>query len=229
MSHARPKLLPVDKATAAGAATYSKFTLRFYDFVVMGLESRVMYHLPASAILDHYNAHVTDNHLEIGVGSGYFLDKCTFPSPQPSITLLDLNRDCLETTARRIRRYWPRQTQQNILAPIQLNGARFDSVGLNYVLHCLPGTMLEKAVVFENIRRVLSEDGVVFGTTVLGRNVKHGRVEKAVLGLYNRLGILTNRDDDAESLETILRRYFQQVSVQVKSRCIAFFEARGFA
>lgn len=226
MADKSSRLLPVDDATAAGAASYSKFTLRFYDFIVMTLENKFMYHLPTALTLNHYTTHITANHLEIGVGTGYYLDKCTFPSPTPSITLLDLNRDCLETTARRLRRYQSQQTQQNILAPIQLDGARFDSVGLNYVLHCLPGSMLDKAIVFENIHRVLNPGGVVFGTTVLGRNVQHGRVEKVVLSLYNRTGILNNWEDDAESLNAILGQHFSDFSVEIKGRCIAFFSAR---
>jgi len=221
------RLLPVDKATAAGAASYSSFTLLFYDLVVMGFENKFIYTLPTSLTLEHYNKHVSDNHLEIGVGSGYYLAKCSFPSEKPSITLLDLNRDCLKATSRRIHRYRPRQFQKNILEPLELNQAGFDSIGLNYVLHCLPGSMLNKVSVFENIRRLLSKNGVVFGTTVLGRNVHHNAAERALLGLYNRIGLLANWEDDAESLEVILSRCFREYSVQTKGRCIAFFHGRG--
>lgn len=71
---------------------------------------------------------------------------------------------------------------------------------------------------------VLSDDGVVFGTTVLGYDVELSRAEKSAPGLYKRVGILFNFENDAESLEAILRRYFSQYSVQIKGRCIAFFE-----
>ncbi len=29
--------------------------------------------------------------------------------------------------------------------------ARFDSIGLNFLLHCLPGTLREKAIVFDHL------------------------------------------------------------------------------
>jgi ubiquinone/menaquinone biosynthesis C-methylase UbiE len=70
-------------------------------------------------------------HADVGVGTGYFLDRCRFPSATPNITLIDLNRECLATTARRIRRFKPTTYEANVLAPLNLGDARFDSIALN--------------------------------------------------------------------------------------------------
>jgi hypothetical protein len=60
----------------------------------------------------------------------------------------------------------------NVLEPLDLDGARFDSVALNGVLHCLPATMEEKAAVFRNLRPFVAEGGALFGSTILGRGVE---------------------------------------------------------
>jgi hypothetical protein len=58
-------------------------------------------------------------HLDVGVGTGYFLDRCTFPVAAPEVHLMDLNPNCLEKTARRIRRYRPVTHRCNVLDPIR--------------------------------------------------------------------------------------------------------------
>lgn len=136
---------------AAGAAVYSKPTLLIYDFFVLGFSNTFAWRCPSRVILDFYNEHVTANHLDVGVGTGYFLDRCHFPSPNPRITLVDLNENSLAMTSHRLARYHPTTHTANILEPLQITGPRFDSVGFSYLLHCLPGTMKDKEMVFRNL------------------------------------------------------------------------------
>ncbi|MEU5030531.1 class I SAM-dependent methyltransferase [Streptomyces milbemycinicus] len=87
-------------------------------------------------------------HLEIGAGTGYFPDKARFPVARPEITLLDLNPKTLEYADRRLARLHPRTIQANALD--QLSSWRwvaadsFDSVALNLLLHCIPGSIAER-------------------------------------------------------------------------------------
>lgn len=74
------------------------------------------------------------------MGTGYFLDHCQFPSAQPRLGLLDLNAHCLAHARQRIARYQPETYQASVLEPLNLNTQPFDSISLNYVLHCLPGS-----------------------------------------------------------------------------------------
>ena len=46
-----------------------------------------------------YQEHISLNHLEVGVGTGYFLQHCRFKGT-PRIALMDLNQNCLDMTAR---------------------------------------------------------------------------------------------------------------------------------
>src|SRR5512138_393349 len=99
--------VPTSKEAAAGAAVYSRFVLAVYDLEVLGLELPVVFGCSARRIVALYDRNVSDVHLDVGVGTGYFLDRCTFPVAHPELHILDLNPNCLARTARRIRRYAP--------------------------------------------------------------------------------------------------------------------------
>jgi hypothetical protein len=64
-------------------AIYTKGNLAVYDWWVLGLSNAFIWHCPTEKLLDLYRAHITNNHLEVGVGTGYFPAK-TMPSAQPT-------------------------------------------------------------------------------------------------------------------------------------------------
>jgi hypothetical protein len=94
----------------AGQAIYTRRTLALYDLVVLGASCRFVWKCPSRRMLGLYDRHVTANHLDVGVGTGYFLDRCRFPSPAPRNALLDLNAAALAYTAGRIARYRSKYT-----------------------------------------------------------------------------------------------------------------------
>src|SRR5258708_16057798 len=104
-------------ASLAGAAIYNKVILSVYDIGVLGIANAVIWKCSTSKILTFYNQHISANHLDIGVGTGYFLDKCRFPSNAPKLTLFDLNPNSLESTAKRVRRYNPTTQVGDALKP----------------------------------------------------------------------------------------------------------------
>ncbi len=217
--------MSVDQTGAAGAAIYSRAALSVYDIYVLGFSNKFAWRCPSRRLLAHYNAHVSDNHLDIGVGTGYFLDKCRFPSAAPRLVLLDLNSNSLEATANRLKRYQPETVQANVLEPLPALAPGFDSVGLNYLLHCLPGTMAEKAAVFDQLLTVVNPGGVIFGSTILGQGVRHNLLGRRLMALYNSKGIFGNRQDTAERLRQALERNFAEVDIEVVG-CVAKFVAR---
>ncbi len=85
---------------------------------------------------------------------------------------MDLNPNSLAVAARRLARYHPETYLRNVLDPIQIDAPPFDSVGIANLLHCLPGTMATKKVVFDNLKAVLNPGGTLFGCTVLWKGVK---------------------------------------------------------
>lgn len=210
----------------AGQAFYNRWTLAWYDAYVLGFSCRFAWKCPARRILDLYDANVSANHLELGVGTGYFLDRCRFPVPDPRIALVDLNRSCLAAAARRIARYQPGQFVRNALEPFELEGRMVDSAGVNFVLHCLPGTMHTKGAVFDHLLAVVNPGGVVFGSTILWHGVEHTFLAKRLTSLYNRRRIFTNFHDTLDALHEVLEERFREYEVRTIGS-VALFRAQA--
>jgi ubiquinone/menaquinone biosynthesis C-methylase UbiE len=208
-----------------GAAIYSKSLLRIYDFFVLGLSNTFFWKCSTKIILKFYNQHISSKHLDVGVGSGYFLDNCHFPSSSPIITLVDLNTNSLEFTAQRIHRYQPTSLIADVFQPLPLNTKSFDSIGINYLLHCLPGNnLLSKDIIFKNLKTLLKDGGVIFGTTILGKGVSHNIFARKLTRTYNAKGIFGNINDNCEDLEMILKQNFHNYNIHIVG-CVAFFVA----
>jgi hypothetical protein len=212
----------------AGAAIYTRQTLAGYDFVVLTVSNRLAWKCPSALILDSYNQHITATHLDVGVGTGYFLDKCHFPAgSSPDIHLLDLNPYSLKATADRLWRYQPTVKRANVLEPLKLN-AKFDSIALNYLLHCLPGTMLSKGVLFDHLKPLLNLGGVIFGTTILGadsHDIQANALARSLMRFYNFRRVFGNTHDTLADLENKLNANFRDVATKVVG-CVAFFSGR---
>ena len=213
-------------AVAAGAAVYSKPVLSVYDLYVLGFSNTFVWQCPSRLILDFYNEHISGKHLDVGVGTGYFLDKCKFPIHNPAIALADLNPNSLQATAKRLQRYSPTTHIVNVLEPLRIDPADFDSIALNYLLHCLPGNILSKGTVFRHLKPLLNnKGGVIFGTTILGQGIKRNFLAKALMRTYNSKGIFGNTTDNAADLESVLKDNFRDYSMRVVG-CVAFFVGR---
>jgi len=222
MQRSAGSTIPVTKEAAAGAAVYSKFLLSFYDIEVLLFELPVIFKCPLRKIMDFFNEHVSGRHLEVGVGSGYFLDKCNFPVEKPLVHLLDLNLNSLQKTSQRIRRYHPVAHHWNVLEPLPEPMPLFNSIAACNFLHCLPGSMLSKERVFQNLKPFLNEGGVFFGVTVLGQGVDAGVFYRIANPLYNRWSVFCNLQDNITDLEQILAANFTKYSTHVVGS-VAFF------
>jgi len=216
---------PTAEEIVAGQAFYTDRTLPNYDLRVLTLSNPLIWRCPTARLLEFYNTHVSANHLDVGVGSGYFPAHCAFPEPQPRVALMDLNLMALAYASRRIARYRPETYQRNVLEPIDLSEPGFDSISLNYLLHCLPGDMASKAVVFDHIKPLMNAGAVCFGSTLLQGGVRRNWAAKLLMAHYNRHGVFSNRHDDVETLETTLRARFSRVAVEIVG-CAALFCAR---
>lgn len=214
-----------DEQVRAGQAVYTKRSLRLYDLVVLGLTNRLVWKCPTPGLLAHYNKHITANHLDVGVGTGYFLERCRFPSDAPRIALLDINRSSLEFAAARIAQRTPEKYLRNVLEPLSIDAANFDSVGVNYLLHCLPGTIDAKTVILDHLKAHMNPGAVLFGSTLLQGGVSRGWAARRLMAFYNRKGIFSNRDDHLQGLEQALTQRFPHVSIQITG-CAALFSAR---
>jgi len=84
-------------SSAKGAAVYTRPFLQIYDWWVLGIINSLSWRCSTTQILLSFLAsHLRSNHLDIGVGTGYFLSHCSL-TPEYHIKLLDLNQNSLET------------------------------------------------------------------------------------------------------------------------------------
>lgn len=207
----------------AGAAPYTKSTLMLYDLFVLHFAARFVWGCPATKITDFYTENVSSNHLDVGVGSGYHLKKCTFPVPSPQVTLMDLNPNSLNKTSRRLKDCHIQTHVGNVLEP-QGNGLEtFDSIAPNYLLHCLPGTFREKGVVFRNLYDHLNPGGVLFGTTILGQGVPKSAMGLRMQRRFNDQKVFSNDGDNLDDLNDALAACFSDFETEVCG-AVAFFK-----
>jgi len=217
---------PTTAEVESGQAVYTPLVLALYDVFVLRLSCRIAWQCPRAQMLDLYNRHVGPRHLDVGVGTGYFLDSCEWPTAEPELTLLDVNRHSLDAAAKRTRRYHPRVVQASALDPLDLGGSQFDSIAMNFLFHCLPGSAEQKAAtVAANVRPYLAPGGVVFGSTILGLGVRHNLLGRTLMRAYNKKGIFSNLEDDAAGLERGLATALPSVRIDVQGT-VALFSAR---
>jgi SAM-dependent methyltransferase len=210
----------------AGAAVYSPLVLKLYDAWVLGISNQLAWRCPTQRVLlPFYRQHAGPRHLDVGVGTGYYLVHARF-EPTRQITLADLNPHSLHAAARRLGRADTRIVVQDVLQPASaLAGNAYDSIALFYLLHCLPGSMAEKSRVFENLKTQLAEGGVMYGATILGDSAGHNGFGRKLMNVYNKKGIFGNRQDTLEGLRDGLDAHFGDVQLSQHGK-VALFAAR---
>jgi SAM-dependent methyltransferase len=207
-----------------GQADYGRVLLRLYDPLVLGPIARFVWRFPTDEHVELYRKHIRPNHLDVGPGTGYFLEHAGLPSGS-KVTILDPNANVLRHVKDRLRDLDVTAVQADVLKPLPTLGP-FNSAALSLVLHCLPGPMERKALAIANVARVMAPDGVLFGATVLGRSARHTRLGRAFLWAFNKRGAFGNLDDTEAGLRDILERSFRRVTMETVAGT-AIFVAEG--
>ena len=70
-----------------GEAAFTRTGLALYDLLVLRGLCRWVWRCPNERILAAYRRHLSNNHLEVGVGTGYFLDRARFSDAAPRVAL----------------------------------------------------------------------------------------------------------------------------------------------
>ena len=218
-------------STAAGGSVYSlPGLLSFvYDIWVLGISNFYIWRCPTRTTLLPFfktrrSAH---NHLDIGVGTGYYLAHADFPK-SANVTLCDLNPNSLEAAKVRLGKggLEAGTLLHDVEKPLLLKGQKFDSISLMYLLHCMPGPPERKAAIFDHLRTNLADGGLVFGSTILGQGVSHNLAGKTLMNAYNRKGIFGNAEDGVEIFVEALRRNFEEVEVDIMGVVLLFTARR---
>lgn len=215
----------ISPASRHSIKAFTKLGLRVYDPLIVNLVAPRVWGCSPDILVDHYRDHVTSNHADIGVGTGYFLDRCGFDSPAPRLALIDLQPNCLEYTARRLSRYQPRTYLRDLLSPMEpIAGGPFDSIALGGVIHCLAGDLQHKSRVFDTIAPLTQAGTKIFGYTLVYDGVMDRNRRRLMHPFLNRLRVIDNAHDRLCDLRRELRARFMASRVELVG-CMALFSA----
>jgi hypothetical protein len=141
-------------------AVFNERTLKYYDWLLEFTCNRV-WHCSIRRTLELYRRHLSSNHLEVGVGTGYFLDHSHLPGSAPRLALLDLSPDCLKHTAARLNS----------------GGVLFGSTVLRQGVRCDPGARAFMRLY--NARKAFFnlQDGLAGLTQALEKNFRNVRID----------------------------------------------------
>jgi 2-polyprenyl-3-methyl-5-hydroxy-6-metoxy-1,4-benzoquinol methylase len=178
-------------------------------------------------LVEHYNRQITGRHLEVGVGTALLLHRCRIPGRgcEAQMTLLDVSPQALRFAARRLSPWQPRLLQHDVRNPMDTRMGTYDSIGCNYLLHCLPGTSQTRVAVLDYLLMQLNPGGVLFGSTILSRDVPCNWPARRLLRIYNQRAIFCNQADSPSWLRSALESRFVNVQVRVAG-CVALFSAQ---
>ena len=211
-----------DDPSYAGQRGYSRLLLNAYDPLVLGPIARFVWRCPTSHLVERYRRHIRANHLDVGPGTGYFLEHSGLPEGS-AVTILDPNRNVLRHVSRRLPQFDVTAAEADVLKPLPVAGP-FESAALHLVIHCLPGPLSRKAAAVANVAAVLAPTGVLFGASVLGTSGRHTWAARRMLGAFNRQGGFDNLADSEEGLHEVLSASFEHVELETIGS-IAIFAA----
>jgi ubiquinone/menaquinone biosynthesis C-methylase UbiE len=226
-------------APNAGSIRFKPLVLFIYDFYVIRFSAPLIWRVsPQNYLRPLFTNNFSKRHLDIGVGNGYFpikaIEDLKRKPEEQHLTLVDLSEHALISARQRILSHYPQTDICCVLAdaakppPASLADKRFDSASLSLVLHHMPGPTLTKAEAIRHAKGLLTDNGVLIGSTVLGKQwektekgckVKDekpvGRLASFALGFYNKRGIMDNLQEDPNVLEKVLQEEFEEVETQV--------------
>ncbi len=195
--------------THNGVKVYTPTALKLYDWWVLNISNRYAWRCDTDKyLLPHFKNNLGENHMDIGVGTGFYLKRAL--ANINKIALTDLNINSLDYAKKNIVDNKLTYCLQHDIYHKFSNefNSSFDSISLFYLLHCLPGTMEGKKKVIENISKILTEKGVLYGATILGADVEHNFFGNKLMSVYNKKGIFSNYSDSADALEKVLSCFF---------------------
>jgi len=138
---------------------------------------------------------------------------------------MDSDANSLRAASKRLIRYKPEEYQRNVTESFDINAPAFDSIGMMNLLHCIPGNLKTKAIIFKHAKAVMNPGAVIFGATILYKGIKRSAPATLAIKYYNKKGYMDNMNGSLEDLQESLRGSFSDSSVKVIG-CEALFWAR---
>lgn len=207
-----------------GQAVYTPLLLKLYNVWVLDLSNQWIWRCNKALQVEQFRKNVSANHLDIGVGTGYFLNQCQWPA-SAQLALMDLNPNCLDAAKKLLEKQSPAVYLADIFKPQPALAGQFDSISMNYLLHCLPGNMENKQEAIANAVAMLAPGGLLFGATILSDESLQTGLSRRLAAFYNKKGIFSNQEDSLEALKKALSKNLSEVEISVEG-CVALFKGK---
>ena len=205
--------------------------LNIYDLLVNKINCKYVWKCDQRYIIDNYEKNIKNNHLEIGPGTGYFLKniknikniKTTKTTQNINLALLDINDDTLKFSAKNLQNSFNniKCFNTNIFEkkPVTIL-PKINSVGINYVLHCVPGNLED------NIQSLINNIGQsninYFGASVVSNKELSTFVAKIELYFLNKFGIFNNKNDNYLNLVKYFEKNNIKYEIKIKGNVVIF-------
>jgi len=175
--------------------------IQYYDNLVNRTNCLRVWKCSEQYIFNHYRQNISGKHLEIGPGSGYFLkrDNLRINCSIDKLTLIDINDNILNYSKENLKDDYCNEVstlRHNIFSDKIPENIKFNSVGINYVLHCVPGKLEKK--VDSLINNLGDTNYNLFGATVICDPLHMNPIAEYELILLNSFGIFNNKNDTYE-------------------------------
>ena len=175
-----------------------------YDRLVNEINCEKVWKCSPKYIIDNYRSNIDDKHLEIGPGTGYFLKKENLGMDFNKLTLVDVNSKILDYSKKNLLSDYP---CVDVISYDLFNNkisscVEFNSVGINYVLHCVPGNLQTK--LDKLIYNLGDKKYNIFGASVICDPLHMNPIAEYELMFLNAFGIFHNSGDTYEELNEYL-------------------------
>jgi len=210
-----------------GASYYPE--IKVYDFVAYEINGRFGWGFTKSMCQKLYCRFASgEAHVEVGLATPTFVAGSVPKSAK--VLILDVDSVFLEKSTKTLEDLGYKSVTsmvQDITTPFKTRpDGLYESIGLNWVLHCVPGTLSpeSKGVCFQHLKTLLCPDGVLFGSTVLGFSAEHNCFGGFIMKKYNdpETGIFRNAKDTENDIRNAIGKAFKRFEVKVYGRTVVY-------
>ncbi|KAL7626463.1 hypothetical protein AAE478_003235 [Parahypoxylon ruwenzoriense] len=208
------------------------YLIKWYDFHVIRFNLPFLWRCSVDSVLfPFFCENFSRRHLDCGVATGWFpttaLSRPFRINARHELTLLDYNEDALETAKDRVLSKTTNTTVKTVAAditaplPKALRGAKFDSISMFNLFHCVPGGV-SKLRAFGTYKHLLADGGVLVGCSVLGRKYAPNWFSRWRLSKLNGWKVFNNWEDSEEDYRQALEKEFEEVEICVIGMVLLF-------
>ncbi|CAA0079727.1 Uncharacterised protein [BD1-7 clade bacterium] len=160
-------------------------------------------------------------HLQVGCSSSWLLALATAGKAR-SMTLADPNLNRLKKCQQQLSQHHRISSfQYDFTEKMAFGGQQFSSIGIGNLLNQLPGSLDERAHIFDDLQPHLSDGGKVVGWLLAMTPSTHSAMATLSMAKFRHLNILHTKDPETV-LQQALNQRFNRVAVKRIGHVVLF-------